>query len=300
MSAQLKVETLLKEAELYNRQGLFMESRERYINAMKSLESDQECADYKEVKNVLKNRIRQVERNIAEVNSASDSPELSGDLQELIKDLFTFSKSKDSSAMEGALVLAKFGQYKKALDEFNRLLKENVLPVTSAKNILRCHLYSSAPDEAIAQLEKWNAEGRFSITEMETIKNFLRELLEKNGIRKRLPGVGIIPVSEKEHQAEREALEIFSVVLQDDLLGKGKTFEFEVTYHEGNIVSFVVPAWKKHLVEKINRGARLKDVQFYSPMGVLRGEAAVCSVMEIKIGNESGGYVFDIRIEGSD
>ncbi|MFC1891613.1 hypothetical protein ACFLZT_04405 [Thermodesulfobacteriota bacterium] len=300
MSAQLKIKTLLKEAELYNSHGLFMESRKRYISAMESLEKDRENPDCKVIRNVLEKKIMQVESSIAETENASDAPELEEDLQDLIKNLFTFSKTKESSAMEGAVALARFGQYEKALMEFNRLLNDGVLPVTSAKNILRCHLFSSSPDEAITQLENWNSENIFSITELGTIRKFLKDLLEKNGIRKRLPNVGILSKSERESQAEMKVLEIFSIVLWDGLLEKGMPLEFEVTNHEDNIVSFVVPARKKYLVEGVVQGTRLKDVQFYSPMAVLRGKGVICSVLEIKIGPERGGYVLDVKIESSD
>lgn len=120
---------------------------------------------------------------------------------------------------------------------------------------------------------------------------------KKNGVRRKLPVVGVLSKSEKTSQTEMKELEVFSIVLQNCDFRKVDALEFEVTRHEDNVVSFVVPAREKQFIERISRGSRLTDVRFYSPMAVFKGEGTVSSVLEIMIGPEKGGYVFDLRIE---
>ena len=66
-----------------------------------------------------------------------ESPALSPNAQELIKKLFSFSdkKDKDEAALEGAIALAKFGQFESALAEFSELIKKDSIRVIAAKNI---------------------------------------------------------------------------------------------------------------------------------------------------------------------
>ena len=80
--------------------------------------------------------MQDLENDIAEVRSAPTTLDLSPQLQNLIKRLFTFSKTKEVGAIEGAIALAKFGQYEEAVNELQKLLKDGVLPTVAAKNIL--------------------------------------------------------------------------------------------------------------------------------------------------------------------
>jgi len=140
MAHQVQVKSLVKEAELYRTQGLLEESKEKYMGILQLIEKNQRFQSNKKAINVIKDRIVGLERDLAEIDQETEAPELSGKVQDLIKNLFSFSQNKDAAEMEGAVALARFGQYERALAEFNSLLDKGTLPLIAAKNVLRCHL----------------------------------------------------------------------------------------------------------------------------------------------------------------
>ncbi|MBW2609985.1 MAG: hypothetical protein JRC68_06545 [Deltaproteobacteria bacterium] len=298
MSIQGDTESLIKEAELYRTQGLLTESRERYLKARKSLAENQ-FSDQKSLKDTVEKGIRAMENDMAEINMATDTPELSEDEQDLIMGLFSFSQTKEAAKIEGAVALAKFGQYKQALNEFHRLLDQGILPVTAAKNIIRCHLSLSLPEEAVSQFGQWISGGLLTKSELRFIRTFLEDLFKKNGISKKLPHVGPLSESEELEEEERRALDISSVVIQLDNSGcKESQVEFDVTFQEDNVISFVVSADKRYLLDAFSQGKRLSHMQFYSPMAVFKGIGIVCERKEIRVGPRRGDYVLDIKIAG--
>ena len=84
------VSSMVKEAELYRTQGLLNESMERYRKALKFINSHQSFRRQSKLIDQVKNRIKIVEKNIADVQEADETPRLSPEVQDLIKDLFSF------------------------------------------------------------------------------------------------------------------------------------------------------------------------------------------------------------------
>ena len=90
------------------------------------------------------------------------------------------------SALEGAIALAKFGQFERALKEFDRLLAVEALRVAAAKNILRCHLEIDAFDQAADCFETWVGDERFTDTQLDKIRFFLEGRFRKAGFEREL------------------------------------------------------------------------------------------------------------------
>jgi len=116
------IKSLLKEAELYQSQGLLDDAKQKYDNATALIEKNPEL----ENRQAVSEKIGALGSDIDRVEKASKSPELSAKVQDLIKNLFAFSdeKDKDETELEGAIALAKFGQFDRALAEFNELIKK--------------------------------------------------------------------------------------------------------------------------------------------------------------------------------
>ncbi|MBW1916096.1 MAG: hypothetical protein JRI86_14385 [Deltaproteobacteria bacterium] len=298
MSIQGDIGSLIKEAELYRTQGLLSESLERYMKALHSLVENQ-FSEQKNLKDTVEKGIKAVENDMAEINLATDTPELSEDEQDLIMGLFSFSQTKEVAETEGAVALAKFGQYKQALNEFHRLLEQGILPVMAAKNIIRCHLSLSSPEGAVSQFGQWISGGLLTKSELRFIRTFLEELFKKNGIKKRLPHVGPLSEWEELEEEERKALDISSVVIQLDEDGCTECqIEFDVTFEKDNVISFVVPADKKHILDTFRQGKRFSHMQFYAPRAVFKGSGIVCERKEIRVGPRCGDYVLGIKVVG--
>ncbi|MFC1890878.1 hypothetical protein ACFLZT_00630 [Thermodesulfobacteriota bacterium] len=189
MSDKTKIESKLKEAELYQSQGLYEQSKQIYIDLLELIKKDSSLSQDKQLLDEVNERIQAVDDVITEVEESTDTPELSGEVQKLISNLFSFSKNKQVAAIEGAVALAKFGQYEKSLAELQRLINEGNLPIMAARNMLRCQLILSTPDTAIAQIKSWSSHSVFSKGELDHLGEFLESLLEKEGIKADLPAI---------------------------------------------------------------------------------------------------------------
>jgi adenylate cyclase len=124
MAEKSNIISLIKEAEVYRAQGLSAESRKTYRQALRLIKNDAQLAQNDELIESVQEKIHAVEREILEIDQTADFPEVSQEIQELIKKQFSFSRNKDIAVIEGAVALAKFGQYGKALAEFQELIKK--------------------------------------------------------------------------------------------------------------------------------------------------------------------------------
>ena len=51
------------------------------------------------------------------------------------------------------------------------------------------------------------------------------------------------------------------------------------------------------MVEGLNVGGRLPDMEFYSPIAIFRGSGVVSGKTEIRSGPKKGAYMLDISLE---
>ena len=189
MPAKEQIESKLEEAELYRTQGLYKQSKQIYMDLLESMKKDSSLSQDKPLLNKINDRMKAVDDEMTEVEEPTDTPALSEDIQRLISNLFSFSKNKQVAAVEGAVALAKFGQYEKALAEFQRLINEGNLPIMAARNMLRCQLTLSSPDTAIDQFKKWSSRNMFFKADLDHLREFLDSLLKKDGIKADLPAI---------------------------------------------------------------------------------------------------------------
>ena len=204
------------------------------------------------------------------------------------------------AAIEGAVALAKFGQYQKALEEFQRLIGEGKMPVVAAKNSLMCHMAVSSPDAAIEQFTQWVSQETFSISDLKYIRTFLENTLEKQGIKVDLPMVDEAPAEEGEAKGkEGEVIDISSVSVQlPNGLRKGETVEFEVTFQLGNKISIIISAQQKDLADAFKTGIQLLEMKCFSPIAIFNARGTVSGLKIITSGPRRGDHALDITIDG--
>ena len=306
MSDKEHIKALAREAEVYRSQGLLSGAKQKYQEILQFVQNHELYSKDKKLIETVTKKIKAIEENLSEVLEAPERPEVTEDVQNLIQKLFSFSKDQQTSKMEGAVALAKFGQYEKALNEFKRLLKEGILPLDAAKNILRCHLTLSSPDVAVYQFKRWMSRGDFSPGDLKYLRGFLQKYLEKRGIQAALPEVVEAPQEKAEtkkqkirKKKEEEVLDISSVGVQfQDGPLKGRMEEFEVTFQTGNTISVIIPSDRKDLLKSLEPGLRLKDMQCYSLIAVFNGSGVVSNKSVISSGPKRGHYTLDITIDG--
>lgn len=304
MSDQDALQALLNEAELYQSQGLLVESKERFSQALEFMKEKSAPEEAKDLYRDIEARIANVEQELIEVSQEPERSDLSRDEQDLIRNLFSFSQDDASAAMEGAVALAKFGQYDEALTEFKKLLREGTMPIMAAKNIIRCYLSISSLPAAIAEFEQWVSGKILSQEDLQHIRAFLQDVLDKEGIQMELPSLSdadkpVEEALEKKSQSEQERgpFDITTVIFEwewgSDKIGP---MEFSDPLQSGNNMSIVV---SPHEAKVFKPGKRLMNVQFYTPIAVFRSTVAIKGQTQIDQGPKQGHYRLDFAIEGN-
>jgi len=300
-----KIKILLQEAELYHAQGLLNEAMEKYNAATNLIRSDERLKGKQNLIIGISKKILALKNDIIKIEMAPKKPEVSAKIQDLIKKMVSVSpdKNEDLKALEGAIALAKFGQYKRALSEFNELIKKDSLRVVSAKSMLRCHIALSSLDEAVAQYEQWISDGRFSTIQMDNLHAFLENILRKESIEIKLPkrktpkgNTAVIWVKGPQIEVD-ETLDISSMgITVHSGPQKGEVVEFKVKFQLGNVVSLLISVRNKELIDIFNVGEIIGDIQYNSTAAQFNASGLVASVKEIKIGPLRGDYCVDIKI----
>jgi len=301
MADKHQLKSLINEAELYRTQGLLEESREKYLEALQLVRKDQQLRNHKKLITALKNKILGLEKALAALARETPLPELSQDLKSLIKKLFSFSKNKDTAAIEGAIALAKFGQYESAIAEFKGLMEKGTLPLVAAKNIIRCQMAFTSPDAAIDQFRQWLSGELLSNEQLKNLRSFLGDLLRKKKIGTQLPEVIETRAPGPEGIQEEEALiDISSVSIRlESGPSEGSRADLDVNFQSGNVISVIISANNKNLIDSFDVGTRLEDIEFYSPIAIFRGTGTVSRKTRIASGPKQGDYLFDITISSA-
>lgn len=294
-----RIKSLVKEADFYRSQGLLDQAKFKYGEALKLVQKNKALVKKDSIINSLKKRIKSVDETLNEIERAAEAPELSEDLQDLISNLFSYSKNKDVAAIEGAIALAKFGQYEKAFTEFQRLIDERILPLRAAQNMLRCQLFFISPERAVDQYKKWVSSPSFTQNELKSLKEFMIKMFRKEGMEIDLPDAKTtLPDEPKKDTRPEPVLEISAIGLRmKNKFKQDIDVELDITFQTGNILSFIVKADKFELVEFLSAGTKLPEIQCYSSLSMFQAQAVVSDKKIIPSGPRKGDYAFDLTIE---
>lgn len=300
MADKEQIKTLLKEAELYGKQGLLVQARDKYLKIQDMVRADSRLSELKELVSAVEKKISEVEDQLTAVDKAPVAPQLPEEVQDLIKKQFAFSGDKKKAAFEGAMALAKFGQYEKALVEFENLLEKGIMPRIAAKNILTLYITYDTPEKAIKQFDDWINKKTLSLKELRYIRDILDESLKNKGIEVELPKLG--PSAPKKKEAKKadedDVLYISSVSVEiQEGPRRGDMVEFDVTVQSGKNISVIISKQDKEILDSFEVGIRLPDIQCYSPIGLFRGNGVVLGKNVIKDGPKRGDWVLDITVE---
>ncbi|MFZ5563179.1 MAG: hypothetical protein ACOZBW_03950 [Thermodesulfobacteriota bacterium] len=288
-----KIKSLLKQAELYRSQGLFNEARESYERVRRIIQKSKQLPNREQLLENISKKINKVQGVLVRLENASNTPQMSPEVNKLIKKLFsqTSSNDKHAAALEGAVALAKFGQFNDAIAEFRRLLDVDSQRVQAAKNILRCLVTYKSSDDAFAQLSEWKSEDLFTVDELEKVKSFFEEILDKKWDEK---GAARSEALTGGAVDEDEFLDISAVAIT---LPNGNQIELDVSFQSGNVISLIIDRKDEQMIQDLKEGSKLEDVHFYSPIAIFRGSGEVTSKTQITSGPKQGDYSMDIKID---
>lgn len=292
-----KIKSFYLEAELYSDQGLLNEALERYNLVEDLLKANSSIRNRNNLLLKIAKKRKLINEKLEKIDGKrSKNIEVSKDTQSLMKEMFSFDdpKIKGSSSLGGAISLAKFGQYDKAIEEFNRLLDYEHLRLEAAKNILWCWLQQNYEDYAISLFQKWQKKKTFPASEMDSIQLYFKDLLKEKGSEKTVTDIEMEKTIEPDSEIEDEDI-IDITAIRFDLPDTG-TVDFEVSFQSGKYIQMIMPKKEKKILKSIRSGDMLKEIIFYSPMAIFSGTGFVSKIKAISSGPKRGDYSLEIKI----
>ena len=300
MDVKKHIQTLFREIEVYRSHGLFVEAKKKCREMEELIQQSDHFKDKQKLLTAVSKKIKDLENGARKFEEAGALAQMSTNEQDLVKQLFPSSEKKgtDSAALEVAVALLVFGQFEKALSEFNELIKRESFRLVAAKNILRCHVGHGSIDDAVRQYQQWSSSGQFPAGELGKIRSFLQDILKKGGVDKSLPKPeGTIDVKEDE-LPEEEFIDISSIVIPlDDESEEGKDVRLDVSFQRGNVISVIISSANQVLIDNLKVGLRLNDVQFYSSAVVFKDSCIIFAKRQIKSGPKKGDYTLVLKIQ---
>ncbi len=295
-----EIKSLLQEAELYRDQGLLEEAMEKYKIASELILKSNKIKNRQNLIHVISKKMGALENDFAKKDKPV-SKKMPKKTQELIKSKEFFSKKmgRDEAALAGAINLAKFGQYKRALKELQNLIRVDSTRVNAAKNIIRCYMALSATDDAIDQYKKWITNNLFRNDQLEKVRFFLKSSLMKKGIKRDLPELKkpLEPEYTDIEENDEEVPDISSIVIVlDKGPQKGNLIELDVSFQTGNIVNVIISGKEHERIKNLNIGFQIDDIQFFSPIAMFKGSGIVSNITYISSGPKNGDYSLDIKV----
>ena len=167
-----KIKKYFKEAELYSSHGLLAEALEKYRSVEGLVKSTSGIRNREGILKQIASKIASTSKKLQKLDGTKAVQEDAEDAQSLMKEMYSFDdpEAKGSSALGGAIALAKFGQYDKAIEELSRLLEYDKLRLEAAKNILWCWVQQNYSEYAISLYQKWLKNKLFPPEEANSIQ----------------------------------------------------------------------------------------------------------------------------------
>jgi hypothetical protein len=296
-----QIKSLLNEAELYRCQGLLSEAKNRYRSASALIQNLDRLKNKDHLLEVISEKIHSLEEKTEKVETGPSSPEITEKGQDLIKNLF------GKNDLQKAVALAKFGQFERAVAEFEALLKDDVYRVDAGKNIIRCKLAIATVEDAIDQYNKWYSGDLFTSSQLDAVRAYLQPILDNKGIPTPLPA----PVQDEatSDAADSGGIEFSMPEPEEDMLDitsigitftsgahQGKMVEFDVNFQSGDMLSLIISKSDITFIEELNNGDNLDDIQFYSPIAMFKGTAVVANKTKISSGPKQGDFCLDLKV----
>ncbi|MFC1829904.1 hypothetical protein ACFL0O_09855 [Thermodesulfobacteriota bacterium] len=295
-----RITTLLREIKVYREHSLFEDARNKCLQLAKLVQESDKVENKKKLLAAVSRKIKALEKDTHRFHSAGTTGKISTQEQDIIKQLFHLSNGDedDSAALITAEAMLVFGQFDKALSEFQGLLKDDSLRVDAAKNILRCHIGLSALDDAVSQYREWSSNGPFSPDQLGKIHHFLQEILDKKGMDVSLPKPKTAIAARKDKTEEDEVVDVLSIIIpKDDKTQEGEDIALDVNFQRENMINVIISSEDSFLVDNLKIGMKLEDVIFFSSDAIFKSSCVVSEKREIESGPKKGDCTLVVKID---
>lgn len=300
-----QLQSLLKEAAVYDAQGLYEESKASYVQVANIIKQHAHVIhNHKKLLNSVSNRLMILKQKIHRMEHESASYEMSDMVLDVMKRRFSSSPDKNQAALEGAAALAEFGQYESAVEEYTRLLKTPSIRFDAARNILRCHLAEGQVEKAVNMFRHWRNSGLMGSDEMTELRLFLQDLCDVRGLCIELPDAEVkqSPLNRDagrpKGMTSRHVWDFSSISVRlPDGPHDYRQQEFDVVSQSGDVVTVLVPEHDKETVDRLKNETVLDPVHCFSNNAMLSGRAVVVGNIRHLSGANAGYVSIDIKIQ---
>jgi tetratricopeptide (TPR) repeat protein len=299
MNAKDRIVLHLKQASVYQAHGLFAEAMKCYKEAAALVDTAGESSAKQKLTARISEQVNILKAEAAKVSALENTPNLTAVEQQVVQNAMggPEKQSRGEAKFQVAATLMGFGQFNKALSEFDALLHQSEYRVSAAKNILRCQIAVGSSELAVRQYNQWLENEAFSEEELDTIRIFLEGILRRKGSQERLARRSAKPAEEASFPEEEEVFDVMAVVLPDVCKTRPQTPPvFDVTSQSADFVSLIVPASEKELVANLKPGARLERVSFYTPEAFFFDDCVVSSRLRIDEGRRFGDFSVTLKL----
>lgn len=294
-----QIKKLIREIDVYRKHSLFDEARGKCVQLAKLIKQSDGIVNRQRLLALVSRKMKTLKDDARTFEAAGASLRMSTKEEDVIKQLFHLSADKNDvpATLVGAEALLVFGQFEKALGEFRKLLQEDSLRVDAAKSILRCHIGLSALDDAVSQYREWFSSGQFSGEQLEKIRYFLQDILDKKQANIRLPEPEYSAPTAKDAADEDDFVDILSVQIPRDVGSEedGDTI-LDVNFQRRNMISVIVPKENRALIDRLKPGLKLRDVMFFSMDVMFKSECVVSEKREIESGPKKEDFTLVMKI----
>ncbi len=299
MDIKTELKNLLQAAELYRTQGLLIEAKEKYEKGLELTQGTERIKNKQKIIDNINKKILVLKKEIEEIEKLPTQPEVPKEEQDLIKELFSDAKNKgkEAAAIAGAIALAKFGQFDRAIEELKALLEKAAFRVEAAKNILRCHMARTSIDDAVIQYREWKSNHIFTSGQLLTIRLFF-EVYRYDDLKEKTPlELRNLEEAEELNIQDGNYPDICSMIITlDEGPLEGGTFVLDVGFQEKNLITLFIERHKEELLENFTIGKILNNVQFKSTGAIFKGAGVVREKVKMGSGLREGDYRLDISI----
>jgi hypothetical protein len=194
MATKAEVKKYIREAKLYQDQDLLSESHDKYMAALKLLESNDAIKGKQNLVAIIKSKLKSLDiydQDEAGIYDELDEAEklllgLNEGAEELVLGVQA-KKDKDTeppNPLEAAVALMNDSQFEEALIRLRALMDDEAYRVEAAGKLLECQTAIESAGKAVDQLEAWLAEDLFKPEQSDIIRDVLSKILESKGIIK--------------------------------------------------------------------------------------------------------------------
>jgi len=294
-----RINSLIKEAEIYRTQGLFDEAKTQLDSAATLVSENKDINNADNLLALIKKQKETLKKDIEKVETATRAPEMSQDFQEVVKEQFIFSEDEDTAALEGAIALVQFGQFKRALNDLIPLLEKKDVRFVAAKNILRCYIALDSVETAQKTYDKWCSDRRFTKQELDQLGVFLKKHIEEKSAKKNAENrmnLGLNAGAKR--PVKFDIPEVYSVEIQMDEAGTdGSMLDFKVISQSGNRIQFLFPLSDVANTDILKPGNIFDEIRCYSQKCLFICNAVVRSSAKTDTGSaDSTEYKIEIEV----